>query len=157
MCDIKAIVSTTATRELADAAVALERGVSWIRRALRPTEWSAIALSSLDAVDRFGPLRVTDLTARERITQPGMTGLVARLEAAGLVQRRPDPSDGRATLVEVTTAGHDYLRDLRRRRAETLTGHLQELDPAHQQALVAAAAALQALAARPVAGEGATP
>jgi DNA-binding MarR family transcriptional regulator len=143
----------TASRELADTAVALERAVSWVRRALRPAGWNAIALSTLDAVERSGPLRITDLTARERITQPGMTGVVARLESAGYVQRRPDPTDGRATLVEVTADGRTFLRDLRRRRAETLAGHLQSLTPEQQRALVDAAEALEALAAEPIPGD----
>src|SRR4051794_29960116 len=104
---------TTAARrvqgggELDDLAVTLERTLSWVRRVVRPAEWSAIALSTLDALDRLGPLRVTELTARERITQPGMTGLVARLTSAGLAERRADPSDGRATLVALTDAGRD--------------------------------------------------
>lgn len=139
--------------ELADTAIALEHAVSWIRRALRPAGWNAIALSTLDAVDRSGPLRITDLTARERITQPGMTGVVDRLESAGFVSRRPDPTDGRATLVEATSQGRAFLRDLRRRRAETLSEHLASLEPEHQRALVAAAAALEALSTGPLPGE----
>jgi DNA-binding MarR family transcriptional regulator len=146
-------VPRTATRELSETAVALEHAVSWIRRALRPAGWNVIALSTLDAVDRSGPLRITDLTARERITQPGMTGVVARLESAGFVRRTPDPRDGRATLVEVTAAGRDYLRDLRRRRAETLATYLEDLEPRHQRALVAAVEALEALGAQPLPAE----
>jgi len=135
--------------ELADLAVALERTLSWARRAVRPAEWSAIALSTLDAVERLGPLRVTELTARERITQPGMTGLVARLAAAGLVERHADPSDGRATLVAISAAGRDYLHELHRRRADAIAAHIRELPIHHQRALVAAGAALTALSARP--------
>jgi DNA-binding MarR family transcriptional regulator len=137
-------------RELADLASTLERALSWIRRALRPTEWSAVALSTLAAVDRLGPLRITDLVARERITQPGMTGLVARLEAAGLVQRRQDPTDGRATLVEVTPVGTAYLVSLHRQRAATLAEHLRRLDLEEQRLLVAAVGALHSLTDQPL-------
>jgi DNA-binding MarR family transcriptional regulator len=146
--------SRTADPDLAQTSVALERAVSWIRRALRPAGWNAIALSTLDAVDRSGPLRITDLTVRERITQPGMTGVVARLETAGFVVRRSDPSDGRATLVEATPAGREFLRDIRRRRAETLAEHLETLDPRHQRVPAAAVEALEALAAQPIRHEG---
>lgn len=135
--------------ELADLAVTLERTVSWVRRAVRPVEWSAVALSTLDALERLGPLRVTELTARERITQPGMTGLVARLAAAGLVERHADPSDGRATLVSISDAGRDYMGELHRRRADAIAAHIRDLPIDHQHALLAAGAALTALSARP--------
>jgi DNA-binding MarR family transcriptional regulator len=34
-----------------------------------------------------------------------VTNAATRLEDAGLVERRPDPADGRAVLVEITDAG----------------------------------------------------
>ena len=70
----------------------LDRLGTWVRRVTPPAEWSSTALSSLDRLVRRGPLRITDLSAVERISQPGMTGLVARMETAGLVIRRPDPT-----------------------------------------------------------------
>jgi DNA-binding MarR family transcriptional regulator len=137
--------------DLLPVAEALAAATSWLRRALRPDGWNAVALSTLDAVDRTGPHRISFLVAQERITQPGMTGIVDRLAAAGLVRRQPDPADGRAALVAITPAGHDYLMSIRRQRAATVAAHISTLDPAQQRALAAAAAALQALAACPVA------
>ena len=141
--------------DLLPVAEALERATSWLRRAVRPAGWNAVALSTLDAVDRTGPHRISFLVAQERITQPGMTGIVDRLAAAGLVRRQPDPADGRAALVAITPAGHDYLMSIRRQRSVTVAAHIGSLDPAHQQALAAAAAALQALATCPVSGAAA--
>ncbi len=40
------------------------------------------------------------------ISPAGMTGRLDRLEAAGLVVRRPDPDDRRGSLVELTAEGH---------------------------------------------------
>jgi DNA-binding MarR family transcriptional regulator len=137
---------------LAQAAEALELTAGWLRRAIRPAEWNAVALSTLDAVDRTGPHRISWLVAQERITQPGMTGIVDRLAAAGLVERQPDPADGRAALVAITPAGHDYLVSIRRQRAGVLAAHISGLEPGQQRALAAAAGALAALAARPVTG-----
>jgi DNA-binding MarR family transcriptional regulator len=136
--------------DLGAVAVALERVTSWVRRATRPEEWSTAALSTLDLLSRSGPLRVTDLVARERITQPGMTGLVTRLTRAGLASRRADPTDGRATLVEITEAGRSYLRNLHEQRAAVLAEHLRNLPADHQQRLVAAVEPLDRLAAKSI-------
>lgn len=62
-------------------------------------------LGVLRALTRRGPLRISDLAADQDLTQPGMTQLVTRLEHAGLVARRGDPSDGRVVLVALTAAG----------------------------------------------------
>ncbi len=133
--------------------LALDRLGTWVRRVTPPAEWSSIALSTIDRLVRNGPLRVTDLSAAERITQPGMTGLLARLEAAGLVVRRPDPTDGRATLVSVTQAGARYLIGLHRGRAESIASRVEHLSAAHRRALSRAVEALEALADLPRAEE----
>ena len=131
----------------------LDRIGTWVRRVTPPAEWSSTALSSLDRLVRGGPLRVTDLSAAERISQPGMTGLVTRMETAGLVTRRPDPTDGRATLVFVTDAGLAYLRRLHRARAEAVASQVDQLSAGHRHAIERALEALQALADLPAAKE----
>ncbi|MDX2709580.1 MarR family winged helix-turn-helix transcriptional regulator [Streptomyces sp. PA03-6a] len=52
-----------------------------------------------------GPRRQSDLAATFDTDSASMTRTVQRLERAGFVRRWPDPSDGRATLVETTPAG----------------------------------------------------
>lgn len=59
------------------------------------------------------PWRITELAAREGVTQPAMTLLVNRLEDRGWVSREPDPRDGRAHLVGLTAAGKDVRERLR--------------------------------------------
>ncbi|GAB3248331.1 hypothetical protein GCM10027586_18110 [Kineococcus gypseus] len=56
-----------------------------------------------------GPVRQTHLAARFGKDSAATSRTVQRLEAAGYVRRRTDPTDGRATLVEPTAAG-DALR-----------------------------------------------
>jgi DNA-binding MarR family transcriptional regulator len=51
------------------------------------------------------PFRITELAAREGVTQPAITLLVNRLEERGWVQRTADPTDRRVVLVELTSAG----------------------------------------------------
>ena len=45
-----------------------------------------------------------------RYSQPGFSRLVQRMEADGLVERRPDPDDRRATIVVTTRAGRKQFR-----------------------------------------------
>ncbi len=54
--------------------------------------------------------RLTDLAAWAGMTRPSMAELVDELEAQRLVERRPDPDDGRAKLVLLTPRGWDAIR-----------------------------------------------
>lgn len=57
---------------------------------------------------RIGPsgTRVTDLAEQARVTKQSAAFLVEQLEAAGYVDRVPDPTDGRARLVRLTPRAH---------------------------------------------------
>jgi DNA-binding MarR family transcriptional regulator len=137
-----------ASDELSRLAEALEQAASWVRRTTPRAEWSLTAATVLDSLGREGPQRVSELVAREAISQPGMTGLIARLAAAGMVARGPDPSDGRATLVSITAAGRDWLAHRHAVRAQRVAAQLRRLPDADRSALLAATAALTNLAAR---------
>ena len=52
--------------------------------------------------------RITELARRAVMTKQSMGYLVEQLEAAGYVDRAPDPSDGRATIVRRTPKGWAY-------------------------------------------------
>jgi DNA-binding MarR family transcriptional regulator len=96
------------------------------------------ALSVLHSLSRGGPMRLTDLLVTEQIRQPALTSLVAKLEAAGLVSRRPDPGDGRAALLSLTTAGEMVVQSRHADRVAKLgrlTGRLDE----HERAVLAGA------------------
>ncbi|MEL7363306.1 MAG: MarR family transcriptional regulator [Bacteroidota bacterium] len=45
------------------------------------------------------------LAARLLVTKGNLTGLLNRLAERGLIERRPDPSDGRVNLIVLTAAG----------------------------------------------------
>jgi len=57
-----------------------------------------------------GRLRLRELVDRVVLSQPGLSRKVARMEDEGLVERLPDPSDGRGVLVRMTRAGRAALR-----------------------------------------------
>src|SRR5262245_12566165 len=55
-------------------------------------------------------LRMSELGVRRMLTPSGITRVVDRLEERGLVQREPDPADGRAALAVLTRPGLEALR-----------------------------------------------
>jgi DNA-binding MarR family transcriptional regulator len=55
-------------------------------------------------------LRITELSGDALLTQGGISRLVARLEANGLLERLPDPDDGRASRIRLTEAGASAQR-----------------------------------------------
>ncbi len=96
---------------------------------------STTAASTLNRLDREGPIRLTSLAAKEGISQPSMTQLIQRLERAGQVTRLPDPDDGRATLIGITSAGRALLDERKRMRRERLAALIASLTPEEQCAL----------------------
>ena len=57
-----------------------------------------------------GRLRMRDLADEVMLSRSGLTRLVDRMAAAGLVSRRPDPDDRRGTLACLTNEGTQTLR-----------------------------------------------
>ena len=53
-------------------------------------------------------LRMGELAARARLSKQTMTTMVRLLERDGLVERRADPSDGRASLVFLTERARSF-------------------------------------------------
>jgi DNA-binding MarR family transcriptional regulator len=91
-------------------------------------------LRTLDNADQ--PLRLSELAARLGIVPRSATSVVDDLEAAGLVERQPDPNDRRATLVDLTPDGRQILTTLRKNRREVMLTQLSRLTPADQQTLI---------------------
>jgi len=93
----------------------------------------------------YGPRRITELAALERLAQPTMTQLVKRLEREGLVARERQADDGRVVLVHLTPAGTAALEQFRASAAAALGAHLAEMPDDEVQALAAATEALAGL------------
>ena len=63
-------------------------------------------------------LRITEFAELMQVTKSAASQLVTFLEGHGLVERVPDPSDGRASLVRATRAADAGFRAARHRYAE---------------------------------------
>ena len=53
-------------------------------------------------------LRLGEIAARSRLSKQTITTLVSRVTAAGLARRKDDPSDGRATRIELTPRATEF-------------------------------------------------
>ncbi len=77
--------------------------------------------------------------------RPTATRILAGLDAAGLIVREPDPSDGRVTRVRITPAARTLLRRLRGRKTAYLARRMRRLTPEELVTLEQAAAILERL------------
>jgi DNA-binding MarR family transcriptional regulator len=71
-----------------------------------------ITLAQARIAARIGPngTRVSDLAEQARVTKQSAGFLVDQLEAAGYVERVPDPADGRARLIRLTARANRVVR-----------------------------------------------
>ncbi|MBI3690476.1 MAG: MarR family transcriptional regulator [Mycolicibacterium aromaticivorans] len=102
----------------------------------------SILLTLLDQ----GPIRMTELAARERVRTPTTTVAIRRLEKLGLVKRSRDPSDLRAVLVEVTPQGLVQHREALAVRRANLAALLSKLTDEERDTLAKALRPLERLA-----------
>lgn len=107
-----------------------------------PSELSRTSASLLRYLFDQGPQRVTTLAAREQVAQPTMSVIVKRLCARGLVERRADPVDRRATLVAITPLGAETLRERARLRSRWFARRLSGLAADDRRAVADAVAKL---------------
>lgn len=75
-------------------------------------------------------LRMSELGKDVLLSQAGLSRLVARLETRGLIERRPDPEDARASILRLSSTGAHVQRRVGARHgrhvAEALSSRLDE-------------------------------
>jgi DNA-binding MarR family transcriptional regulator len=98
-------------RDLYGLAQTLDRVARWVGQTIPRGDLHGVALSVQSVLSTVGPQRMSQLAERERITQPGMTGVIHRLARAGLIERSAEPADGRIVLVTVTPQGRALLAE----------------------------------------------
>jgi DNA-binding MarR family transcriptional regulator len=134
-----------------DVAAALRVSIGLLLRRLRQVrpddELTLPESSALARLDRTGPATPGALAKVEQISPQSMGATLAALEARGLVERRPDPADGRRVVLSVTDAGLELLRNKRGARTEQLAHALSAgFTPAELRQLAVAAPLLERLA-----------
>src|SRR5204863_8673742 len=102
-------------------------------------------VSLLVQIQQTPGIGIRELAARERISVPGMSKYVERMQAGGLVERQAVGGDRRRVGLHVTSAGHRVLRSVKSKRTAWLAERLRGLDPAQLEAIDAAIEPLFAL------------
>ncbi|GAA3755043.1 MarR family winged helix-turn-helix transcriptional regulator [Micromonospora maritima] len=103
--------------------------------ALEPWEISPGQARALGVLLRHGALRPGALAEHLRIAPRSATEVVDGLQERGLVERRPDPDDRRATLVAPTAEGDRVGAAIRAARATEAERFFGALDPDDRAAL----------------------
>jgi DNA-binding MarR family transcriptional regulator len=124
------------------AALAIELRVlaGRLRRKLREQanagDFTSSQTAALSRLERDGPMTVTALAKAEGVRPQSMGATIATLEAAGLVAGKPDPADGRQTILSITDACRDWIHKNRAAREGWLFQAIQTtLTPAEQAQL----------------------
>jgi len=131
-----------------DLAPRLRMAVMRLARRLRqenPQDLTQSQQSVLAVLHRDGPMRLSSLAAAEGVKLPSVMRVVHALELAGLASRRPDPTDRRSVIIELTDQGAKLVKATRQRRDAFLTERLAALTPKQRRTLAEAVALLESL------------
>jgi DNA-binding MarR family transcriptional regulator len=120
--------------DVAESAAAAARDlrvvVSRLRRQLRGLAIDGDLTPSQTAVLtrlwKEGASSASALAGAERIRPQSMATIVAALEQRGLVERTPDPEDGRRQVVSLTEMGRQRAESVRQVREERLARAIHE-------------------------------
>jgi DNA-binding MarR family transcriptional regulator len=137
-------------RQTEDVARALLLCMGLLRRRLRRVP-VANALTfpqsaALGRLDRGGPAASADLARQEQISPQSMGATLGELEARGLVNRQPDPDDGRRILLSISATGKRELNRRRSARVEQLAQGLADFTESELAQLAVAAPLIERLA-----------
>ena len=141
------------TKEVEATAERLHSAAIRLLRRLRKTDaeagLSGPQASALSVLVFGAEVSLGQLAAVEQVRPPTISRLVKDLEAAGLVERRPEPGDARGVRVRATRKGRELLELARGRRLRRLIAAVQARDPEERRVLSEAARILAEIADGP--------
>ncbi len=144
---IQVATDTTLTGSAARLRLAIVRTARRLRQeaAAADGQLTPTAASALATVERHGPLTPSELAEIERVKRPTATRTLGVLSEAGLVDRSPDPADGRSLLVSITADGRERLRRMRSRKNAYLARRMRDLPDRDVETLERAAEILEGI------------
>jgi DNA-binding MarR family transcriptional regulator len=138
--------SSAPSAAAANAARDLKVMVSRLRRQLKEVsateDLSASQASVLARLALIGPSSTSELAGAERIRPQSMAPILKVLEGRGLIERAPDPNDGRRQIISLTASGRDRGQGAQAMRDEWLVRALQKRYTDAERATILEALAL---------------
>ena len=115
-----------------------------LRREIHSLGVTGGQVSLLAQVKHNPGISASELAERERVSAPGMSGHLVRLEAANLIERKR-AVDRRRIGLYLTAEGAKVLRSVRSKRTAWLSARLERLEPAERERIEDALDALEKL------------
>lgn len=84
-----------------------------------------VLLRRLDSCDG---LRMNEIAQLLAVKPPAVSAIIDHLEDVKVVERVPDPTDRRATLIRLTEKGHKTFKETNKERVDTISSHLSVLN-----------------------------
>ncbi|HEY7938118.1 MAG TPA: MarR family transcriptional regulator [Candidatus Limnocylindrales bacterium] len=122
---------------------------AWHRGAL-----SLVHLNVLSVLEAEGPISMGRLAEALDVSVASATGIVSRMTARGVVERRHDAADRRVVLVHLTEAGSKVNQSLDQNHRERLGELLEQLSAAEMAGFLLGLRAMHAARARMLAAAG---
>jgi DNA-binding MarR family transcriptional regulator len=105
--------------------------------------WAEVSMREYDVLYTLAkcpePVRVSELHRHVLLSQPALSRMVDRLVIRGMIDRQPDPADGRGVRLSLTDAGRTMQREVGRRHARSvaraMTAGLRQSELAELEAL----------------------
>lgn len=135
-------------RALPELTQAIGLLVRRVRAAAGAGELSLSESAVLGRLARGGPATTAELARAEAVKPQSMGTTLAALAARGLVERTPDPADGRRIFIRLTAQGAATRQRIREAKHSWLAQAVAELEPREQDLLFAAGEILKRLAER---------
>src|SRR5260370_33169664 len=106
--------------EVGDVGAALHVSTGLLPRRMREApvqgDLTLPEMSALARLDRAASATPGEMAKAEQISPQAMGATLGALEERGLIERRPDPGDGRRAVMSLTAAGRGGLRHKRHAR-----------------------------------------
>jgi DNA-binding MarR family transcriptional regulator len=115
-----------------------------LRREIHSLGVSGGQVSLLISIKKHPGITATELAERERVSAPGMSGHLVRLEGARLIERTR-AEDRRRIGLFITEEGDKVLRSVRKKRTAWLAERLERLEPEEREGIERSIDALEKL------------
>lgn len=139
--------TSNSVRAARDVVVVFSRLRRRLREVATVSDLTPTQTSVLSRLSKDGDASASALAAAERVRPQSMAATLSVLAEYGMIERRPDPVDGRRQLIALTRTGRARIDDTRQQREQWLVRVLDEqFSEDERQTIVDAMALLDRIA-----------